>query len=123
MSGTLPKDVARSIAGSTAAVDYPWLPDYLERSLIARAGRAEGASERSRERSEAIRKQIRAAVGVLPLTFELGTLTRIVDGRMGPRGPSQRLIRDEIGRMQKELCRFGTEATTASVYASTIQST
>ncbi len=115
--------MARSVAGTTAAIDYPWLPDYLERKLIASAGRAEGAMERSRTRSDAMRQGIRTAVGALPLTQPLHVLVGIVARRMRADAPSARTIRDELRTMREETGNFGTETTAPPVSNGTYRST
>jgi hypothetical protein len=118
-----PAKVARSIAGSTAADDYPWLADWVELALEARAGRAQSAMDRSRARSEALRARIRGAVGALPLTEPMSTLVGTVARRMRPEAPSERTIRDELRRMREETRNLGTEATAAQAYALTHRST
>lgn len=75
--------VVASVAGSTAAIDYPGLPAYLERALHAAHGRALAAEERSLERSKVLRAGIREAAGALPLNADLHTLVRVTAKRLG----------------------------------------
>lgn len=100
--------IVSSVRNSTAAVDFPELPNFVELHLVAAHGRREGAIERTRQRSLAIRQGIGNALGALPLERELSELAYIVRRRLQARprdygvnsAPSLVTIRDEIYKLQ-----------------------
>lgn len=111
--------VVQSLAGSTSATDYPWLPGFVDQQLTAAAGRAEAITQRTRAHSEAIREAIRGAAqereaihkasGPLPMDQPEHILVAVVDRRLrahpGAYGlehaPCLKTIRDEIRGMQE----------------------
>jgi hypothetical protein len=105
---------------STLDVD---LRDYVERSLIAKAGRAEAARERTENRSRALRQRIREKAAGLPLSQPMGTLVGIVERRMSLNPASARTIRDELEGMRAESRSFGTETAVPFVSNTTYRST
>lgn len=108
--------VVASVAGSTAAQDFPDLPSVLAKLLTASAGRAKAAGDRSRDRSELLRGAIRKAAEALPLDAPdkelevvVGRRLRAHPGEYGlAQSPSLEVLRDEL-RILIDLHRFSTE--------------
>lgn len=109
--------VLKSVSGSTAAQDHPDLVAWIDLHLNASAGRAEAAVERSRERSERLRRAIRKAAAALPMDLPVSQLVAVVHRRLRGNAaayglscaPSLNTIRDEIRLIQTE--QIGTETT------------
>lgn len=113
-----PAAVFSSIAGTSSAVEYPWLPSFVQEKLAAAAGRAESAVDASRARSIAMRAAIRAEHDGIPAAWSMREREREVKRRLnfrppsrGPRlAPSLRTIRDELQQMDSEKAAgLGTE--------------
>jgi hypothetical protein len=122
--------VIASISGSTCAVDFPELAQFVELHLVAAQGRSEAAIQRSHERSLRLRQGIKLALGSLKMDWPLHQLAGVVHKRMQAHpetyglnaGPSLTTIRDEIYKL-KENAGFGSEVKIGLCYASTSSST
>ncbi len=101
--------VLKSVAGSTAAIDFPGLVPWLNLHLAASGGRSEAAPDRSRDRSERIRGAVQWAIAALPLLEADVVLLKIIKDRLRPklverhlsRVPGDRLILDEVRKSRR----------------------
>ncbi len=113
----MPAKILTHINSLRAAIPGGWVPPHLRRPLLeflasainARAGNARGGSKASRERSEALRAGIQAAIGLPPPRYSR-TFVAIVRNRI-MRNPSKyglrtvpcnRLIREELKKASSQ---------------------
>ena len=100
--------VLASVAGSTAATDFPSIVAFLAQHLDAAAGRGAAARDRSRERSDRLRGAVRKAAGALPMQYPSKELEQVIGSRLRSKpslyglkqSPSLLVLRDEISKMQ-----------------------
>ena len=113
-----PAAVFSSIAGTSSALEYPWLPGFVQKTLAAAAGRGQSAGDGSRARSIAMRAAIRVEHGAYPVTRPMQERVREVRRRLKfrlahygfRRAPSLRTIGDELLKMDSEKAAcLGTE--------------
>lgn len=107
---TATENVVASVAGSTCAQSYPWLPELVARALRAREGRALSGAKGASARSDRVRGRCRVAWGARPLhsvdgePLPMGDLLERLRGLMTARGyhADPRTMRDELRVLQQE---------------------